>query len=108
MVSARQTSLMKLYLPKSWAPWFCTEKSSPRSEVRKVLVLYLSSMTMASPSCSIQRSTCSGLVLSGTLTGRSSRTAARGRHLWTSQAKACWKSASEWKTGRCPGNARRT
>lgn len=65
----------------------------------KLRVLYLSSMANRFPSWITKRSTYSA-VAPVRRNGTSRRMEASGNVVCSCQASACWKSASEWKTGR--------
>jgi hypothetical protein len=68
---------------------------SPLTSPSKRATRYFSSMAIRSPPTTTRRSR--RMPLSGRV---SSLICARGLSEWISQARACWKSASEWKIGR--------
>src|SRR5665647_2478072 len=91
----------------SCAPEFRSLKGSSPTCPSHAALRYLSSMTVPCPVLGrlTRRSTCSRIAASGRT---SSRIWSAGSMRCISQARWCWKSASEWKTGRLSFSLSRT
>lgn len=101
--SRRTRSETKYSRARSVAAWLRNSKSS--SEIPSVpaqaLVKYLSSTAVTTPGARHTRSTYFDLPrVAAVLNGTSSRTSTSGASRSITRARANWKSASEWNTGR--------